>query len=260
METRGRPHSRVPKHPPLSAGALGQRPRRFATALSAETSWIASSGRSECICDLAGAPPAPVRWRDVRKSPARAATPRWAACRSGARQQQRNAVVSKITVFSFFTWDHRLGRSVLSPTKGTAKRIDLVGGKVVPGSGEDVEAATLDKEGRYRPAATTRPASPQGLGRTAPEAQLDLRKSVMLLRREHQSLLISGAHGYRAQSGVASATDTVKPAVTSFRWPAIVPDRFRGHSRFCPMGYRDGAGLPDSPRRLSDHSHSIISG
>jgi len=62
--------------------------------------------------------------------------------------------VSKITVFSFFTWDHRLGRSVLSPTKGTAKRIDLVGGKVVPGSGEDVEAATLDKEGRYRPAAT----------------------------------------------------------------------------------------------------------
>lgn len=59
--------------------------------------------------------------------------------------------MSRITVFSFLVWDHRAGRSVLSPTKGTLERIDLVGGRVIPGSGEAVAPSALDKEGRYRP-------------------------------------------------------------------------------------------------------------
>lgn len=58
--------------------------------------------------------------------------------------------MNKITVFSFFIWDHRTGRSVQAPAKATAERINLVGGKIVPGSGEDVDLASLDKEGRHR--------------------------------------------------------------------------------------------------------------
>jgi hypothetical protein len=60
--------------------------------------------------------------------------------------------MTKVTVYSYLTWDHQRGRSVTPPMKSTAARIDLVGGRIVPGTGEEVDAAAVDERGCYRPA------------------------------------------------------------------------------------------------------------
>lgn len=61
--------------------------------------------------------------------------------------------MEKVTVHQYLTWDHQNGRSVASQAKATAERIQFVGGKIVPGTGEEVDPAALDGRGRYLPQA-----------------------------------------------------------------------------------------------------------
>lgn len=60
--------------------------------------------------------------------------------------------MTKVTVYSYLTWDHQRGRSVMPSMKSTAARIALVGGRIVPGSAEEVDASAVDERGCYRPA------------------------------------------------------------------------------------------------------------
>jgi hypothetical protein len=59
--------------------------------------------------------------------------------------------MATVTVYQFLTWDHQNGRSVTSRTKSTLERIQLIGGKIVPGTAEDVDTAAIDAAGRYIP-------------------------------------------------------------------------------------------------------------
>jgi hypothetical protein len=59
--------------------------------------------------------------------------------------------MAKVAVHNFIVWDHQRGRSVIPPMKGTAERIDRVGGKIVPGTTEQVEASALDARCCYLP-------------------------------------------------------------------------------------------------------------
>jgi hypothetical protein len=59
--------------------------------------------------------------------------------------------MEKVTVHEYLTWDHRSGRSVVARAKATVERIGLVGGKVVPGTAEEVDPSALDGGGRYVP-------------------------------------------------------------------------------------------------------------
>lgn len=55
------------------------------------------------------------------------------------------------TVHNYIVWDHQRGRSVIPPIKGTAERIERIGGKIVPGTAEQVEASALDARCCYFP-------------------------------------------------------------------------------------------------------------
>lgn len=59
--------------------------------------------------------------------------------------------MAKVAVHNFIVWDHQRGRSFMPPVKGTAERIDLVGGRIVPGTAEQVEASALDARCCYLP-------------------------------------------------------------------------------------------------------------
>jgi hypothetical protein len=61
--------------------------------------------------------------------------------------------MAKVTVHNYLLWDHQRGRSVSPPVKGTLERIEAIGGKVVPGTAEQVEASALDGRSRYTPQA-----------------------------------------------------------------------------------------------------------
>jgi hypothetical protein len=50
----------------------------------------------------------------------------------------------KVTVHHFLVWDHQRGCSMMPLAKSTAERIELVGGKVVPGTAEDIDVSALD--------------------------------------------------------------------------------------------------------------------
>jgi hypothetical protein len=56
-----------------------------------------------------------------------------------------------VTVHNYLVWDHQNGRSVIPPMKGTLERIELVGGRIVPGTAEQVEVSALDGRSRYLP-------------------------------------------------------------------------------------------------------------
>jgi hypothetical protein len=58
--------------------------------------------------------------------------------------------MATVTVHNYLVWDHQRGRSVMPPVKGTIERIELVSGKIVPGTAEQVEISAVD-EGRYAP-------------------------------------------------------------------------------------------------------------
>ena len=59
--------------------------------------------------------------------------------------------MAKVAVHNYLVWDHQRGRSVIPPVKGTVERIDQVGGKIVPGTAEQVEASALDARCCYLP-------------------------------------------------------------------------------------------------------------
>jgi hypothetical protein len=59
--------------------------------------------------------------------------------------------MATVTVHHYLIWDRQNGRSVKPAMKTTIERIDLVGGKLVPGTGEEVDVSALDARGRYLP-------------------------------------------------------------------------------------------------------------
>jgi hypothetical protein len=68
--------------------------------------------------------------------------------------------MAKVTVHNYRVWDHQRGRSVSPPMKGTVERIESIGGKIVPGTAEQVEASALDGRSRYLPQAPGVEANP----------------------------------------------------------------------------------------------------
>jgi hypothetical protein len=64
--------------------------------------------------------------------------------------------MATVTVHSYLVWDHQRGRSATAPMKATLERIRMVGGKVLPGTAEQVDVAALDARSRYAPKAAAR--------------------------------------------------------------------------------------------------------
>ena len=62
-----------------------------------------------------------------------------------------------VTVHSFEVWDAREAGYVAQRLKSPAARIEMIGkARIIPGTAEEVDASTLDAQGRYNP--STRPA------------------------------------------------------------------------------------------------------
>jgi len=60
-----------------------------------------------------------------------------------------------VTIYSFEVWDQRQGVYVAQRLKSPAARIQRIGSaRIIPGTAEDVNASTLDPQGRYDPAMT----------------------------------------------------------------------------------------------------------
>jgi hypothetical protein len=59
--------------------------------------------------------------------------------------------MSKVTVHQYLIWDHQNGRSIVPPWKITVDGIERVGGKIRPGTAEDVDLSALDGKGRFLP-------------------------------------------------------------------------------------------------------------
>jgi len=56
-----------------------------------------------------------------------------------------------VRVHHFSVWDHLAGKTVIQPLKSTEERITDIGGTIVPGTAQEVDAAALDSHGRYTP-------------------------------------------------------------------------------------------------------------
>jgi hypothetical protein len=57
-----------------------------------------------------------------------------------------------VTVYSFEVWDAREDAYVVQRLKSPAARIERIGkARIIPGTAEEVEASTLDPQGRYNP-------------------------------------------------------------------------------------------------------------
>ena len=54
-------------------------------------------------------------------------------------------------VYYFRVWDKIKGGTIVQPLKSDADRIKQLGGSIVPGTGEEVDVADLDADGRYDP-------------------------------------------------------------------------------------------------------------
>ena len=68
--------------------------------------------------------------------------------------------MAKVAVHNYLVWDHQRGRSVISPVKGTVERIESLGGKIVPGTAEQVDLSDLDGRSRYIPQTPAAEAAP----------------------------------------------------------------------------------------------------
>ncbi len=70
--------------------------------------------------------------------------------------------MATVTVHHYLVWDHQRGRSAIPPMKATPERIRSVGGRILPGTAEQVDASSLDGRSRYlpKPAATSPGATP----------------------------------------------------------------------------------------------------
>jgi hypothetical protein len=57
-----------------------------------------------------------------------------------------------VTVYSFEVWDPREDEYVAQRLKSPASRIEMIGNaRIIAGTAEEVEASTLDAQGRYDP-------------------------------------------------------------------------------------------------------------
>ncbi len=56
-----------------------------------------------------------------------------------------------VTVYHFKVWDQQQGEYIIQPLKSPADRIQEIGGKIIPGTAENVDVSALDSEGRYDP-------------------------------------------------------------------------------------------------------------
>ena len=56
-----------------------------------------------------------------------------------------------VAVHGFKVWDSQRSEFAFPPVKGTIEFIRMVKGEIIPGTGEDVEPADLDEQGRYDP-------------------------------------------------------------------------------------------------------------
>ncbi len=61
-----------------------------------------------------------------------------------------------VMVYYFEVWDQVGGENIVQPLKSDANRIKQVGGTILPGTGEEVDVADLDADGRYDPNKTVR--------------------------------------------------------------------------------------------------------
>jgi len=59
-----------------------------------------------------------------------------------------------VMVYHFEVWDYARGENIVLPLKCDADLIERVGGTILPGTGEDVDASALDAGGRYDPQKT----------------------------------------------------------------------------------------------------------
>ena len=66
---------------------------------------------------------------------------------------EESSTMTKVTVHHYLVWDHQRGRSAMPPMKATLERIKAIGGKVLPGTAEQVDASALDARSRYVPKA-----------------------------------------------------------------------------------------------------------
>lgn len=57
----------------------------------------------------------------------------------------------KITVHHFRVYDAKTDVWISPPRKSPVERINRVGGQIIPGTGEDVNASALDEQERYDP-------------------------------------------------------------------------------------------------------------
>lgn len=67
--------------------------------------------------------------------------------------------MAKVAVHNYLVWDHLRGRSVSPRMKATVERIEAVGGKIVPGTAEQVEDSALDGRSSYLPQAPAKQAA-----------------------------------------------------------------------------------------------------
>jgi hypothetical protein len=58
-------------------------------------------------------------------------------------------------VYKFEVWDHVRGLTIVQPSKRTAESIEQIGGRIIPGTAETIEASRLDRHGRYYPPSMT---------------------------------------------------------------------------------------------------------
>ena len=57
-----------------------------------------------------------------------------------------------VTVYSFEVWEPREDGYVTQRLKSPAARIEMIGkARIIPGTAEEVDASTLDAQGRYDP-------------------------------------------------------------------------------------------------------------
>jgi len=59
--------------------------------------------------------------------------------------------MEKATVHQFKVWDPELDEYLFPPLKSTVERIKEIGGEIITGTAEEVDASKIDKEGKYHP-------------------------------------------------------------------------------------------------------------
>jgi len=65
--------------------------------------------------------------------------------------KHETVVAQPIEVHRYWWFDPTAGESKVQPSKRTAENINQIGGEIIPGTAETVDASQLDEQGRYYP-------------------------------------------------------------------------------------------------------------